>query len=246
LPHSDLNIFLDELAALDPATPAQDIWAATTGYFARNGFDKLIYMHQARADFTLMTTLPTAWLNRYHTENYYEIDPFYHYCGSTFQPISTGAAYADQHRELTAAQRNLIAEAAEFGINAGFSSTEEIMRDQHYAGWNIGSSLTRAEVDELRQAKELELRLAAHHAHLKLKRANLQKRVLSMREWECLSLLAQGLRNKEIARALNISPAAVELYLKNARLKLGASTREHSVALATARGLLGDVPRADH
>ena len=65
-----------------------------------------------------------------------------------------------------------------------------------------------------------------------------------MREWECLRLLAQGQRNKDIARSLSISTAAVELYLRNARIKLGAATREQSVALATARGLFDTMPDA--
>jgi DNA-binding CsgD family transcriptional regulator len=39
-----------------------------------------------------------------------------------------------------------------------------------------------------------------------------------------------GNRTKHIAQRLNLSAVAVELYLKNARTKLGAGTREQAVA----------------
>jgi DNA-binding CsgD family transcriptional regulator len=61
---------------------------------------------------------------------------------------------------------------------------------------------------------------------------------LTRRELDCLLLLAQGRRNAEIGKSLEISVPTVEMHLKNARLKLGARTRVHAVAIAVARGLV--------
>lgn len=244
MPQTSLDRFLEELDSIAPSATAHDIWNRTAAFFAQNGFDKLIYIDLQPQGVDLLSTLPQAWVARYHSENYVEIDPFFQYCGTTYQPVSTGAAYADQHKGLTAPQQSLIHEAAEFGIVAGFSSTERIMCGNSFAGWNIGSSLSRNEVDRLRLHFENGLRFAAHRAHDHLTRARHHKKILSMREWECLRLLAQGQRNKDIARSLSISTAAVELYLRNARIKLGAATREQSVALATARGLFDTMPDA--
>lgn len=61
---------------------------------------------------------------------------------------------------------------------------------------------------------------------------------LTEREIECLQLLARGATNDEIAKVVKISPSTVAMHLKNARTKLGATTREQAVALAITRGLI--------
>lgn len=235
-----LDEFLDELAQVATHTTTDDVWAFISSFFARHGFDRLIYIDLKPDRLMLLSTLPAAWVARYHDQNYAQIDPFFSHCGTTYRPISTGAAYLDQHTSLSREQRGLISEAAEFGINAGFSSTVQIMGRKGFSGWNIGSSLSRKDVDGLRSDREAMLRLAARHAHDVLMQAGAipGKKILSPRELECMTLLAQGQRTKDIARSLSISTAAVELYLRNARRKLGATTREQSVAEATARGML--------
>jgi DNA-binding NarL/FixJ family response regulator len=59
---------------------------------------------------------------------------------------------------------------------------------------------------------------------------------LTEREWEIIRLLAQGLGNEEIGKALFISPATVRTHLRNGMTKLGASTRAQAVAIAYADG----------
>jgi DNA-binding NarL/FixJ family response regulator len=70
---------------------------------------------------------------------------------------------------------------------------------------------------------------------------------LTEREWEILRLLARGLGNEEIGKALFISPATVRTHLRNAMDKLGASTRAQAVAIAFADehvAGIGDQPAA--
>lgn len=243
MPQSRVDEFLDSLQQIGQSgdfSTVDQVWDLTTAFFARNGFDKLIYLDAQPGSLTLMTTLPAEWIARYQDCGYARIDPFFSHCCTSFRPISTGVAYADRHTELSDAQMNLISEASEFGINAGFSSTLRLPGPHGVAGWNIGSSLSRAEVDALRAEHEDALRLAARYAHDELVRAQSACRVtaLSPRETECLVLLARGQRTKDIARTLGISPASVELYLRNARDKLGAATREQAVAIALVQGLI--------
>jgi DNA-binding CsgD family transcriptional regulator len=56
---------------------------------------------------------------------------------------------------------------------------------------------------------------------------------LSARELEVLSLVADGLRNAEIAEALWLSPATVRKHLENIYLKLGEHTRTAAAAHLT-------------
>jgi LuxR family maltose regulon positive regulatory protein len=63
-------------------------------------------------------------------------------------------------------------------------------------------------------------------------------RPLTKRETEVLSLMAQDLGNRDIARRLYISPATVKRHSENLYAKLGATGRREAVALARRRGLL--------
>lgn len=63
-------------------------------------------------------------------------------------------------------------------------------------------------------------------------------KILSPREAECLSWAALGKTSPEIALILDRSVETVRLHIKNAMLKLDASTRTHAVAKAVQLGVL--------
>ena len=62
---------------------------------------------------------------------------------------------------------------------------------------------------------------------------------LSVREREVLGLLAQGLSNKELARALSLSENTVKTHLANLYAKLGVGKRTEALAAARRFGLDG-------
>jgi DNA-binding NarL/FixJ family response regulator len=62
---------------------------------------------------------------------------------------------------------------------------------------------------------------------------------LTRREREVLELLAEGLRVKEIAERLTLSPATVHTHVRNAIAKLEVDTRTEAVALAVRFSYLG-------
>jgi DNA-binding NarL/FixJ family response regulator len=62
--------------------------------------------------------------------------------------------------------------------------------------------------------------------------------VLSAREVEVLTLVAQGLANKEIADKLGTASGTVKIHVQNILGKLGAADRTHAVTLAMQRGIL--------
>lgn len=61
---------------------------------------------------------------------------------------------------------------------------------------------------------------------------------LTQREREILSLLADGLGNKQIAAQLGISPSTVKTHLEVLFDKLDVTSRAEAVAVAVRRGLL--------
>jgi DNA-binding NarL/FixJ family response regulator len=61
---------------------------------------------------------------------------------------------------------------------------------------------------------------------------------LTAREHEVLRLIAEGLRNREIANALIISPKTIEEHVTNLLRKLGVHSRTQAVRKAQLQGLL--------
>ena len=63
--------------------------------------------------------------------------------------------------------------------------------------------------------------------------------ILSTREAEVLTLVAEGMPNKRIARTLGIAERTVKAHLTTAFQKLGAYSRGHAALVARERGLIG-------
>jgi two-component system, NarL family, response regulator len=61
---------------------------------------------------------------------------------------------------------------------------------------------------------------------------------LTAREHEVLQLVADGLRNKEIARVIGRSNETVKVHLQSILQKLGARDRTQAVTLALQRGII--------
>jgi DNA-binding CsgD family transcriptional regulator len=61
---------------------------------------------------------------------------------------------------------------------------------------------------------------------------------LTLREEEVLRLMAEGLRNKEIAARLGISERTATFHVGNVLSKLGADGRVEAIHLAQRRGLI--------
>jgi LuxR family maltose regulon positive regulatory protein len=61
---------------------------------------------------------------------------------------------------------------------------------------------------------------------------------LSPRETDILTLIAEGLSNKEIARSLYIGPETVKSHLKSVFTKLGVERRAQAVSRAQTLGLV--------
>jgi ATP/maltotriose-dependent transcriptional regulator MalT len=61
---------------------------------------------------------------------------------------------------------------------------------------------------------------------------------LSTRERQILELLAEGLSNKQLARALSVSENTVKTHLGNLYAKLGVGRRTEALAVARRRRLL--------
>ena len=62
--------------------------------------------------------------------------------------------------------------------------------------------------------------------------------LLSRREREIFELLSRGLTGEGIAQVLMLSSETVKTHIRNAMVKLEASTRVHAIAIALRRGYI--------
>ncbi len=223
------------------AESGEAVWNACAEFFQGYGFDRLIYVDRPPAGMRMHTTFPQSWLEHYRLSGYEKIDPFFAYCCRSLRPMGTGADYLADYPYLNMAERRLILEAGEAGMRAGMACTTRKAGPKGVGGWNIGSSLPRREVEIVFREHGDMLRLAAWYGHERLQAfpfAAADRGGLSPREAECLQWVARGLRTKQIAEKMRLRPVTVELYLRNARTKLDAATREQAVASAVMNGLI--------
>lgn len=108
----------------------------------------------------------------------------------------------------------------------------------------IGYLLKDAKADELclaiRAAAAGQVRLSPKAAERLMRevRAPDNPEVLTPRETEVLRLIAQGLANKEIARALKIGEKTVKTHVSNILAKLGVPSRTQAALYAARIGLV--------
>jgi DNA-binding NarL/FixJ family response regulator len=68
--------------------------------------------------------------------------------------------------------------------------------------------------------------------------AHLNEPILTARELEVLQLVADGMRNKEVAARLSIAEDTVKMHLRNVMQKLEVNDRTHAVMVAVRRGFI--------
>jgi len=73
---------------------------------------------------------------------------------------------------------------------------------------------------------------------------SLMRPSLTARETDVLQLLADGQRNKVIARELHIEPATVKTHVAAILSKLAATSRTHAASIGLTRGLVRPRPAA--
>lgn len=129
----------------------------------------------------------------------------------------------------TDAERELLAAAAAFGFPNGLAVP---CHGPH--GYQAVVSLGFEQLSAVAPAERTAIEVAAAvlHGHMRacLRTGALPASPLSVRERDCLSFVAEGKSDGEIAAVLGISATTVATHVQGARRKLGARTRAQAVA----------------
>ncbi|HEY0300241.1 MAG TPA: LuxR family transcriptional regulator [Rhizomicrobium sp.] len=221
--------FIEEI---DHLTDAHSLVASFQALIAKFG---LVYVMvgdprppPARNDYLWATTWPSAWLDRWTSRNYLQVDPVVRKIRMQNRPLR----WSRTQPAVGEPGSHVLLEAGEFGMNDGLA-VPVYSRD----GLSMIVSMG-AEHYELGRADESRIHLAAiyFHGRLELIRAKNAPPPrgprLTRRERECLSWVAAGKTDWEISQILNIAEQTVHEYVQNALIKLGATTRAQAVANA--------------
>ena len=183
----------------------------------------------------LLNGWPVEWFKRYMAKQYYDHDPIALRSQTTAKPFFWSDALAQT--DLTDRARQVMGEAAEFGLKAGLSVPV-------YGEIGLLSCVTMGgeQLDLPPRAKDA-LHMVSFYAHDKARRFRQEKHnvalrstkpVLTKREKEILSWVARGKTDNEIAIICGVSSNTSHQHVRHAMAKLNAVTR----AQATAKALL--------
>lgn len=178
--------------------------------------------------------LPQWWDQRYLEKKYGYIDPFAQMTLKRTGPFRWRECYDN----LTPAQEEMIADAKAHGLNYGVNFP------MHDTQGGLGLVLLGAEEDfsltiEAQIFFEILARYSYEHISMLFGQAHAAKPIiLSERERDILTLVAQGKTNWEIGTILNISEYSVRDYLKDISKRMQTANRTHTVTRAIQLGLI--------
>ncbi len=178
---------------------------------------------------------PPAWLQRYHEQNYIEIDP----------TVSHGMRSSDAvvwDDAFFAGAKQMWEEARAYGVRYGWAQSR---RDSEgsYSMLIVARSqgeITPAELERI----EPRLQWLVHTSHHAMKMACAGSDVvsapieLSDREIDVLRWTAEGKTSAEIATILDISERTVNFHVNSVVAKLGATNKTSAAVRAAMLGLI--------
>ena len=228
--------------AIQTADDEADLHKVASRFTRRLGFRWFAYLRLMPEAPKLISSYPKSWTGRYFELGYQEIDPVVRRARKQHDLFSWGGA--PQPPSGTREQRRFFDEAMTFGISSGI--TVPIT-----GGFGRIAAFTLATDEPLAQAEQLltdagdivQLAGIYFHVHASTRLANAAIRsavhgVLTQRERQCLTWIAEGKTVADTAILLDISPRTVVFHLENVRRKLGAVSMPQCVAMALRRGLL--------
>ena len=191
---------------------------------------------------------PAAWMLSYSTRQLYYVDPVFRYAEKTLLPFFWDSN--DFRATLSRQQREILAEASEYGIVHGHTIPIHLpnSRGDFHASCSVVPDSLAIELPGYQTVQ-----LMAYYMYQSASRdadsrqAAVTTSDLSIRERQCLEFVAQGKSDWVVGKLLGISERTVHNHIERAKRRLGVATRVQAIvyALASKQISFGDVIRAD-
>lgn len=195
----------------------------------------------------VIQTYPAEWVHLYSEHKWFQIDPVFRRADATMLPFFWDSI---SFREgLTREEREILAQASEFGIAHGFTIPihQPCAQVAYAASCSVvpdSRSLERPSYQAVQLMSYYMYETACREAETKADASSIE---LSNRERQCLELVAQGKSDWVVGKLLSISERTVHNHIERAKRRLGVTTRVQAIvhALATRQISFGDVVKAE-
>jgi LuxR family transcriptional activator of conjugal transfer of Ti plasmids len=227
---------------LDDMTDAEDLRHAIEHFAEGLGLTRFAYMDFRRPTPHVpvyLTNYPGQWVSRYMGRRYQDIAPVVLAARNSILPFFWDHGIFG--RGASKEQRNLFAEASDFGIRCGFNVP--IYHSEGRAFLAFAADGKSNEIKRGIKAHGNILHLASIYVHVHARRklddrAALKRPDLGMREIECLQWVIRGKTMWDIGEIMGISRRTVVFHLENAKRKLSAVSLPQAVAIALYHNLI--------
>ena len=193
----------------------------------------------------IRTSYDSTWLNQRNEDpelskwSYFRTHALYH-----LTPIAVGLAFVDEYHHIPQARYEVLKDAAERGIRAGFSIPLRLHAPPQAALITFSGDHSKREMHHIIQTHGWVLHvvaMAGHQRYLAHFAAEFtQRNKISEKQRELLEMIGAGLQDKVIAERLNITVSAVRQRMNSILQKTGLSNRADLAALAMSAGLVQD------
>lgn len=226
---------IDNLEAAYSAPMLKD---ALKSFAQFHGYEQFAYLQTDGFQVKTFNSYPDPWELDYLKSDYSTLDPVVNEAKRMREMFEWTAD--DWPARGSSALRRFRDEAIDHGIRSGVT-----IRLEGSYGSNIMLTFASPErkvgISEALDSKKAVQLLLAVHYQLRAVAAKVTfnpKLALSPRQMLCLAWSMKGKKGEEIAMITGIKPRTVQLYLDQAREKLGAASVPHLVAIAKDRRLV--------
>lgn len=191
------------------------------------------------------TTADSTWLDRLREfPHIRKTSNFRMHAVKYLTPILTGIEFTDEYTDISPEKMNHMRICAEYGFRSAVAIPLRMGEPGQAGSISFGGAMGKAEFLELMREHGWTLHAAALSAHARytelFKAEFIERNQLTEKQKELITLVGQGLMDKQIAHLLDISFSAVRQRLTAVQAKTGAQNRADLAALAMRVGLVAD------
>lgn len=220
------------LDLVDTASTSRALGHALSCFAQLHGFRQHAYLSLQDTRLQYFGDYPKAWREQYMQEELFQVDPVIDKARRSTGPFfwSTSEWIPSPDKRLEAFTRNAINHGLFQGLTICARASFDRQLLLSFTGPDPGAKMPLR--NDLSDAVPLLMGLHYKLSMLRATDATTGRSPLSSRELLCLTWAAQGKTAHETGIITGLSTRTVQHYLDRARLKLGAATVPHLVAIA--------------